>query len=150
MKSENDGGSRKAQSPSPSMLTPQSTAAVVTMACRDRAGGADRVGVPFTWSLLGRAPVPSPVAGLDGADRQELQAEVADLGQQAVEGRLVDHRSGERGLARLVAGHLQAVEPGRPASVQLPGDADLVVGGGLVWWPGHRVVPRRLPLSPAR
>src|SRR5919112_1705952 len=114
MKSENDGGSRKAQIPSPSMLSPKITAAVVTMACLGRAGAAGRVRVPFMWSLLGRAPAPSPVAGVDGADRQELQAEVADLGQQTVEGRLVDDRAGDRGRARGVAGHLQAVEPGRP------------------------------------
>src|SRR5919112_6679005 len=150
MKSENDRGSRKAQSPSPSMLSPQIIAAVVTTACLGRAGAAGPVRVPFTWSLLGRAPVPSPVAGVDGADRQELQAEVADLGQQAVEGRLVGDRSGDGGRTRLVAGHLQAVEPGRPAAVQHPGDADLVVDGVLVWWSGHRFVPRRLPLSPAR
>ena len=48
MKPENDGGSRNAHSPSPSMLSPQIAAAVVTAAGRGRAGAAGRVRVPFT------------------------------------------------------------------------------------------------------
>jgi MalT-like TPR region len=50
--------------------------------------------------------------------RQQLQAQVADLGEQAVQGRLVDDGPGDPGLAGLVAGDLQPVEPGRSAAVQ--------------------------------
>src|SRR5215218_1588486 len=60
MKSENDGGSRNAQNPSPSMLSPQIAAAVVTMACRGRAGAAGRVRAPFNMV----PPCGTPMAGL--------------------------------------------------------------------------------------
>jgi hypothetical protein len=60
----------------------------------------------------------------DGGDAG--QAEVTDLGEQAVEGGLVDDGPGDPGQAGVVAGDLQAVEPGRPAAVQHAADADLV------------------------
>src|SRR5215218_4544933 len=61
------------------------------------------------------------------AHLQQLQTQVADLGEQAVQGRLVDDGAGDGGLASFVAGHPHAVEPGRPAAVQDAPDADLVV-----------------------
>ena|SRR5215471_2554187 len=45
------------------------------------------------------------------AHREQGKAEVADLGQEAVQGGLVGDRPGEDGPAA-VAGQLQAVEPG--------------------------------------
>src|SRR5215207_4095965 len=53
--------------------------------------------------------------GVDLADREQRQAQVADLGEQAVEGRLVSDRAGDGGHAVVVAADLQAFKPGRPA-----------------------------------
>jgi hypothetical protein len=58
--------------------------------------------------LLGRLPWADPL------DRQQRQAEVADLGEQAVQGRLVDDRPGDQGLAGRIAADLEAVEPAGP------------------------------------
>src|ERR671917_736422 len=52
-----------------------------------------------SWSLV-RAKV---------ADGEQRQAEVADLGQEAVQGRLVGDRPGDHRLARLVAGDLESL-----------------------------------------
>jgi hypothetical protein len=41
---------------------------------------------------------------VDLADREQRQAQVTDLGQQSVQGRLVDDRADDDGLAELVAG----------------------------------------------
>jgi hypothetical protein len=81
------------------------------------------------------------------ADREQLQAQVTDLGQQAMQRRLVGERAGDDGLAGLVAGDAQTLKPGRPAAVQDTLDADLVVDGLDGWVgrlstsirPGHRV-----------
>src|SRR4030095_4883776 len=61
------------------------------------------------------------------ADQQQRQAPVADRGEQAAQGRLVGDRPDKDGLAAVVAGDSQAVEPGRPAAVQDALDADLVM-----------------------
>jgi hypothetical protein len=46
------------------------------------------------------------VVRINAAHLQQLQAQVADLGEQAVQGRLVSDRPGDGGLAGRVAGHL--------------------------------------------
>src|SRR4029450_13558774 len=65
--------------------------------------------------------------GVGAAHLEQLQAQVADLGEQAVQGRLVGDRPGDGGPAPIVGDDLQAVEPGRPAAVQDALDVDLVV-----------------------
>jgi hypothetical protein len=64
---------------------------------------------------------------VEAADEEQGQAQVADLGEQAVQGRLVGDRPGDQG-GRVVglAGHRQPVESGRPALVEQALDADLV------------------------
>src|SRR5215217_6326719 len=52
-----------------------------------------------------------------GAHLQQRQAEIADLGEQAVQGRLVGERPNDGGLAARVAADPQACKPGRPAAV---------------------------------
>jgi hypothetical protein len=82
-------------------------------------------------------------ASMSGLSRDRCGAppappsQVADLGEQAVQGRLVGERAGDGGRAGLVAGDAQALEPGRPAAVQHALDAELVI----VRWLG------RLPTS---
>ena len=72
---------------------------------------------------------------------EQLKAQVADPGGQAVQGRLVGDRPGDGGLAGLVAGDPQALEPGRPAGVQHALDAELVARrlgwSGACWWATH-------------
>jgi len=66
---------------------------------------------------------------VDAANRLEGKAQVADLGEQAVQGRLIDDGPGDPGQAGLVAGDLEAIEPGRPAAVQHAPNTDLVEVG---------------------
>src|SRR6266540_2676550 len=83
-----------------------------------RWGGRDR-GRVASLSPFGSLPV-------QAADRDQWQAKVADLGEQAVQGRLVGDRPGEHGHAAGLAGELQPVKPRRPALVEDALDADLV------------------------
>ena len=71
------------------------------------------------------------VAGGDseGCDRDEGRAEVADLGEQAVQLGLVAHDAAQGGGAVVLVGEGEAVEPGRPVLVQVPADAQLVRRG---------------------
>jgi hypothetical protein len=68
------------------------------------------------------------------------EAEVADLGEQAVQCGLVGERAGHGGLAAVVV-DVEVSEPGRPVGVEDPVDLDLVAGGCS--WAGHAGVPVR-------
>jgi len=57
-----------------------------------------------------------------GVGRQRRQTQIADLGEQAVQGRLL----GDHGHAAGLAAELRPVEPGRPAVVEDALDADPV------------------------
>jgi hypothetical protein len=59
-------------------------------------------------------------------DRNQDQAQVADLVQEPVQGCLICYRAEDDRLA-VVAVDLQALEPGRPAPVEDRIDADLIV-----------------------
>src|SRR5215218_1127027 len=86
----------------------------------------------------------------DAADREQLQAQVADLGEQAVQGRLVGDQSGDGGLAGLVAADLQPLKPGRPAGVQHAPDAKLIarrLGGRGTFRPAAHLVSRATAAS---
>src|SRR5215217_7809421 len=94
-------------------------------------------------------------ARVDAADRDQRQGQVADLGEQAVEGRLVADRPGDGGLAGLVAVEVQAFEPGRPAAVQDALNADLVAhrrlgGHGAACGPAHLVSETTVATRPQR
>src|SRR5215216_7589719 len=91
------------------------------------AGAAGSTACACGSNLLHRGPACRVSERVGAAYLQQLQAQVADLGEQAVQGRLVGDRPGDDGVAALVAGHPQAVEPGRPAAVQNALDADFVV-----------------------
>ena len=69
--------------------------------------------------------------GLDLGDGDQRQAQVADLLEQAVQRGLVDDRTAEHGRAVVGVGEGEAVEPGGPPAVEMPGEPDLV-GAGLV------------------
>jgi hypothetical protein len=68
---------------------------------------------------------------LDLSDRDQRQAQVAHLREQAMERGLVDDRTMDDGGAVAVAGEDQPVEPGRPAGAEVPLDADLVPAGAV-------------------
>jgi hypothetical protein len=53
------------------------------------------------WKVLASLLLLGLVPWADLADRQQRQAEVADLGEQAVQGRLVDDGPSDQGLAGL-------------------------------------------------
>jgi hypothetical protein len=65
-------------------------------------------------SNVGMTVSVSVSVGVELADREQRQAQVTDLGQEAVQRRLVGDRTDDDGLAELVAGDTQALEPGRP------------------------------------
>jgi hypothetical protein len=69
------------------------------------------------WEAVASLPPCRLTVWVGAADQEQGQAQVADLGQQAVQGRRVDDRPGDDGLAGLVAADVQALEPGRPAVV---------------------------------
>jgi hypothetical protein len=70
------------------------------------ASSADAGGV--AWEVLASLLLPGLVLWADPLDREQRQTEVADLGEQAVQGRLVGDRPGDQGLAGLVAADLKA------------------------------------------
>src|SRR5215207_6290566 len=63
------------------------------------------------------------------SDRDQRQAEVAHLREQAVQRGLVDDGTMEEGRAVAVVGEGQPVKPGGPAGAEAPLDADLVPTG---------------------
>ena len=58
--------------------------------------------------------------------RDQRHSKITHLGEQAVQRRLIDDRSGDQGHAAGLARDLQPVEPGRPALVEDPLDADFI------------------------
>ena len=92
------------------------------------------VGFCSSSGLGGRGP--------EGCDRDEGRAEVADLGEQAVQLGLVAHGAAKGGGAVVLVGDGEAVEPGRPVLVQVPADAQLI-GGGSVGWSWSHDAPTR-------
>jgi|Tabmets5t2r1_1033131.scaffolds.fasta_scaffold26821_3 hypothetical protein len=51
------------------------------------------------WEVIASLPPGRLVVGVDAAHRDQGQTQVADLGEQAVQGRLVADRAGDGGLA---------------------------------------------------
>jgi hypothetical protein len=86
---------------------------------RDRRSGPD----PLTRSLC----LVSGLAGVQPAHGDQAQPEVADLGQQPVERRLVSEQAADDRLLAPAA-DVQAVEPGGPPAVQDARHADLIPG----------------------
>src|SRR5215213_429974 len=70
---------------------------------------------------------------MEGAHRQQRDAEVADPIEDAVQLRLVDDRAGQAGSAVVEANQGEVAERGGPVIVEVTGDPDLV----------HRGVGRR-------
>src|SRR5438876_19649 len=66
------------------------------------------------------------LAGFDLSDRDQRQAEVAQLQQHAVQRGLVEHGAVDDRDALVLAGEAQSVEPSGPSRVQVPLGADLV------------------------
>jgi hypothetical protein len=63
--------------------------------------------------------------GLDLPDRDQWQADIAQLVQDAVQSGLVDNWSGEHGEA-VAGGQVHALEASGPSGVEAPLEADLV------------------------
>jgi hypothetical protein len=84
--------------------------------------GADRPGHGFERG--GHADI----VALPGSDRDQVDAEVAHLGDQPVQLRLVGHRAAEAGGAVIRVVELEGAEPGRPALVEVALDPELVAG----------------------
>src|SRR5829696_3995240 len=79
------------------------------------AAGLSSSNMPSTW-------------GVDGLDRDQGGAEVAHLGEQAVQLGLVGHSAAQGGAAVVFADESQSAEPGRPVLVEVPVDPEFVVG----------------------
>src|SRR5947208_13095108 len=60
-------------------------------------------------------------------ERDQRDAEVAQLVEQAVQRCLVGHGAGDDGGAVVVGGEAQSVEPSRPSGPEMSLDADLVL-----------------------
>ena len=88
------------------------------------------------------------LVGLDVGDRDQRQADVADLLEQAVQRGLVGDRAVDDGGAVALVAEAQAVEPGSPAGIEVPLEADLVASG-LVAIAVDRVVPLIRSFPPA-
>ena len=86
-------------------------------------------------------------AGRRLGEREQRQTEVAQLGEQAVKGGLVDDGSFEDSGAVAVGGHGHPVEPGGPPGGEVPFEPDLVPAR-LVLVAGRRVVHSAPPVSP--
>src|SRR5438093_8515636 len=67
--------------------------------------------------------------GIDPDDRDQRQAQIAHLREQAVQGRLVGHRPADDGRAVGRVAEAQALEPGAPPAVEVPLEPDLVPPG---------------------
>jgi hypothetical protein len=92
--------------------------------CRRRRVPSSRLGAG-TWCIMCLHVGLSVAVG--AARQEQLQAQVADRGEQAVQDCLVDDRPGDGGPGAVVAGDLKAVEPGRPTVIQDARDSGLVV-----------------------
>lgn len=71
-----------------------------------------------------------PIGGCVGRnlrERDQRDADVAELVEQAVQRGLVHHGAADDGGAVVLGGKVQSVEPRRPAGAEMPGDADLVL-----------------------
>src|SRR6476619_3295371 len=85
--------------------------------------------------------------GIDPGDRNQRQAHIADLLEQAVQRGLVDDDAVNDGGAVAAGGEGQPVKPGGPAVVEVPLEADLVPSGLA----GGRYFAHRAPFAvPAR
>jgi len=62
------------------------------------------------------------VSGVDGREGDEGDAEVADLGEQTVQLRLVGHGTAKCGGAVVLSVEDDAAEPGRPVLVEVSAD----------------------------
>ena len=96
------------------------------------------------WKVLASLLLLGLVSWTEPLDRQQRQAEVANLGEQAMQGRLVGDRPGDQGLAGRIAADLEAVEPARPVTVQDAAHPELVVDRSVgrppsCWRSAHRV-----------
>ena len=98
------------------------------------------------WKVLASLLLLGLVSWTEPLDRQQRQAEVANLGEQAVQGRLVGDRPGDQGLAGRIAADLEAVEPAGPVTVEVAVHTELVVGRSIgigrprsSWRSAHRV-----------
>src|SRR6185437_14172022 len=76
------------------------------------------------------------------------QAEVAHPVQQPVQGSLVQHRAGDDRLV-VVTGDLEVLEPGGPAPIEDPLDADLVARRRRPAAHARTLADRQLRLGPA-
>src|SRR6266516_3406071 len=87
------------------------------------AAGCCRLATRSRWRRGGRGPRRVVGTGcvtllrllvhrVDAAHLEELQTQIADLGEQTVQGRLVGDRLGDAGLAVFVAGQAQPCKPG--------------------------------------
>ena len=70
--------------------------------------------------------------GAELGERAQADAEVSQLLEDAMECGLVDDGPGDDGGSVVLVGEGQAVEPGRPATSEVPVHADLVVRDGRV------------------
>jgi hypothetical protein len=62
-------------------------------------------------------------------DQQEGRAEVAEPGEYAEQGGLIDQRADQLSRAVLGLGDDEAVEPGGPGRLEVAADADAVAAG---------------------
>ena len=72
------------------------------------------------------------VAVADGREGDEGGAEVADLGEQAVQLGLVGHGTAKRGGAVVLADEGETAEPGRPVLIEVSVDTELIAQGCVV------------------
>src|SRR5947209_2110360 len=95
-----------------------------------------RIGLIGLWVVVvvmsvafpgeGRAR-PGGCVARDLAERDEGDADVAQLLEQAVQGGLVDHGATEDGDAVVLVGEAQSVEPCRPTGPEMSLDANFVL-----------------------
>src|SRR5919199_646074 len=70
-------------------------------------------------------------------DCDQWDTQIADFAKQAMQRGLVDHRAMDDGCAVALVGEAQAVEPGRPAGLEVPLDSDCVAPSFV-----HRHAPK--------
>ena len=90
--------------------------------------------------------VPVGLPARELGERDQGDADVAELVEQAVQRGLVDDGAAEDGGAVVIGHEIQSVEPGRPARPEVAADADLVprdargLGRASARWLGGGVV----------
>src|ERR1700755_1582529 len=72
------------------------------------------------------------ISGFDVIDRDQWQAQVARLLQQAVQRGLIGHEAMDEGGSVAVASDGQPVKPGGPPGIEVPLEADLVPSGTAI------------------